>query len=107
MAPASPPSLPVSSSEPAALLSNLKTRQVLSWFGPAVVASTAYIDPGNFGTNLIAGTGFAHKLLWVLLWANLIAILIQDLSAKLRIATWPTLPQNCREHFSRPTAISV
>ncbi len=101
MAPASPPSLPVSSSEPAALLSNLKTRQVLSWFGPAFVASIAYIDPGNFGTNLIAGTGFGYKLLWVLLWSNLMAILIQYLSAKLGIATGATLPQNCREHFSR------
>ena len=105
MAPASPPSLPVSSSQPAALLSNLKTRQILSWFGPAFVASIAYIDPGNFGTNLIAGTGFGYKLLWVLLWSNLMAILIQYLSAKLGIATGATLPQNCREHFSRPTAI--
>src|ERR1700734_1973174 len=105
MAPASPPSLPVSSPEPAALLSNLKTRQVLSWFGPAFVASIAYIDPGNFGTNLIAGTGFGYKLLWVLLWSNLMAILIQYLSAKLGIATGATLPQNCREHFSRRTAI--
>src|SRR5271156_4970525 len=107
MAPASPPSLPVSSTEPAALLSNLKTRQVLSWFGPAFVASIAYIDPGNFGTNLIAGTGFGYKLLWVLLWSNLMAILIQRRSAKLGIATGATLPQNCREHFSRRTAIML
>ncbi len=69
------------------------------------MASIAYIDPGNFGTNLIAGTGFGYKLLWVLLWSNLMAILIQYLSAKLGIATGATLPQNCREHFSRPTAI--
>ncbi len=103
MPPASPPSLPVSS--PAPLLSNLKTRQALYWFGPAFVASIAYIDPGNFGTNLIAGTGFGYKLLWVLLWSNLMAILIQYLSAKLGIATGATLPQNCREHFSRRTAI--
>ncbi len=105
MAPASPPSLPVRSSQPASSLSSLKTSQVLSWFGPAFVASIAYIDPGNFGTNLIAGTGFGYKLLWVLLWSNLMAILIQYLSAKLGIATRATLPQNCREHFSRPTAI--
>jgi manganese transport protein len=90
---------------PVAQAPKLKTRQVLSWFGPAFVASIAYIDPGNFGTNLIAGTGFGYKLLWVLLWANLMAILIQYLSAKLGIATAATLPQNCREHFSRPTAI--
>ena len=77
---------------------------VLSWFGPAFVASIAYIDPGNFGTNLIAGTGFGYKLLWVLLWSNLMAILIQYLSAKLGIATGATLPENCRLHFSRTTA---
>ena len=105
MVPASPPSLPVSSPRPAELLSDLKPRQFLSWFGPAFVASIAYIDPGNFGTNLIAGTGFGYKLLWVLLWSNLMAILIQYLSAKLGIATGATLPQNCREHFSRRTAI--
>ena len=107
MTPASPPSLSDSSSPPGALLSGLKTRQALSWFGPAFVASIAYIDPGNFGTNLIAGTGFGYKLLWVLLWSNLMAILIQYLSAKLGIATGATLPQNCREHFSRPTAIML
>ena len=105
MPPASPPSLPVSPTAP--LLSNLKTRQALYWFGPAFVASIAYIDPGNFGTNLIAGTGFGYKLLWVLLWSNLMAILIQYLSAKLGIATGATLPQNCREHFSRRTAIGL
>jgi manganese transport protein len=90
---------------PVAQAPKLKTRQMLSWFGPAFVASIAYIDPGNFGTNLIAGTGFGYRLLWVLLWSNLMAILIQYLSAKLGIATAATLPQNCREHFSRPTAI--
>jgi manganese transport protein len=105
MSSASPPSLPVS--PPPALLANLKSRQALSWFGPAFVASIAYIDPGNFGTNLIAGTGFGYKLLWVLLWSNLMAILIQYLSAKLGIATGATLPQNCREHFSRPTGIAL
>src|SRR6201994_643117 len=102
---ATPPSLPVSPSPPEAQLSKLKTSRALSWFGPAFVASIAYIDPGNFGTNLIAGTGFGYKLLWVLLWSNLMAILIQYLSAKLGIATGATLPQNCREHFSRPPAL--
>jgi manganese transport protein len=101
---ASSPSLPVSPG-PAARLSPVKTRQIFSWFGPAFVASIAYIDPGNFGTNLIAGTGFGYKLLWVLLWSNLMAILIQYLSAKLGIVTGATLPQNCRDQFSRPTAI--
>jgi manganese transport protein len=80
----------------------VKTHKAWYWFGPAFVASIAYIDPGNFGANLIAGTGFGYKLLWVLLWSNLMAILIQYLSAKLGIATGRTLPQNCRDHFSRP-----
>ena len=106
MSSASPPSLPNSPSEPpGGLLSPLKSRQAFSWFGPAFVASIAYIDPGNFGANLLAGTGFGYKLLWVLLWSNLMAILIQYLSAKLGIATGLTLPQNCREHFSRTTSI--
>src|SRR5580704_6593307 len=105
MAPVSPPPLPVSSSQPAALLPNLKTRKALYWFGPAFVASIAYIDPGNFATNFAGGTSFGYKLLWVLLWSNAMAILIQYLAAKLGIATGRTLPQNCREHFSRPVTI--
>src|SRR5271163_994116 len=107
MAPVSPPSLPMTSSQPAALLPNLKTRQALYWFGPAFVASIAYIDPGNFATHFAGRTSFGYKLLWVLLWSNLMAILIQYLSAKLGIATGRTLPQNCREHFSRRTAIGL
>ena len=99
------PPLPASSSPPHTKQSKWKARHIFSWFGPAFVASIAYIDPGNFGTNLIAGTGFGYKLLWVLLWSNLMAILIQYLSAKLGIATGATLPQNCRLHFSRKTAI--
>src|ERR1700748_1012425 len=95
------------SAPPVALDTKPKTRQIFSWFGTAFVASIAYIDPGNVGTNLSAGTGFGYKLLWVLLWSNLMAILIQYLSAKLGIATGATLPQNCREHFSRPTAIGL
>src|SRR3954466_674681 len=71
------------------------------YFGPAFVASVAYIDPGNFATNIEGGTRFGYSLLWVLLWSNAMAILIQYLSAKLGIATGRTLPQNCRAHFSR------
>ncbi len=73
------------------------------YFGPAFVASIAYIDPGNFATNIEAGTRFGYKLLWVLLWSNLMAILVQYLAAKLGIATGKTLPQNSRAHFSRRT----
>ena len=70
------------------------------YFGPAFVASVAYIDPGNFATNIEGGTRFGYTLLWVLLWSNAMAILIQYLAAKLGIVTGRTLPQNCREHFS-------
>ena len=78
---------------------------MLSYFGPAFVASVAYIDPGNFATNILAGTQFGYRLLWVLLWSNAMAILIQYLSAKLGIVTGMSLPQNCRKHFPRPVTI--
>lgn len=86
-------------------LAHLPQRQVWFYFGPAFVASVAYIDPGNFATNIEAGSVFHYDLLWVLLWSNLMAILVQYLSAKLGIATGRTLPQNCRTHFSRPATI--
>ena len=79
-------------------------RQFLHHLGPAFVASIAYIDPGNFAANFEAGARFGNRLLWVLLWSNAMAILIQYLSAKLGIATGKTLPRNCREHFSRRTS---
>jgi manganese transport protein len=85
----------------------VKGRQLLAHFGPAFVASIAYIDPGNFATNFDGGARFGYKLLWVLLWSNLMAILIQYLSAKLGIATGRTLPQNCREYFSRPVTVTL
>ena len=72
------------------------------YFGPAFVASVAYIDPGNFATNIDGGSHFGYTLLWVLLWSNAMAILVQYLSAKLGIATGKTLPQNCRSFFSPP-----
>ena len=78
-----------------------------TYFGPAFVASVAYIDPGNFATNIEGGSRFGYRLLWVLLWSNAMAILIQYLSAKLGIVTGLTLPQNCRKHFSRRTAIAL
>jgi manganese transport protein len=78
-----------------------------SYFGPAFVASVAYIDPGNFATNILGGTQFGYRLLWVLLWSNIMAMLIQYLSAKLGIVTGLTLPQNCRKHFSRPAVLGL
>ncbi|HXB61435.1 MAG TPA: Nramp family divalent metal transporter [Acidobacteriaceae bacterium] len=87
------------------LLPELRRSELWTYFGPAFVASVAYIDPGNFATNIDGGTRFGYKLLWVLLWSNLMAILIQYMSAKLGIVTGRTLPQNCRDHFSRPMTI--
>jgi manganese transport protein len=78
-----------------------------SYFGPAFVASVAYIDPGNFATNILGGSQFGYRLLWVLLWSNAMAILVQYLSAKLGIVTGRTLPQNCRLHFSRRTSFAL
>jgi manganese transport protein len=75
--------------------------EIWTYFGPAFVASVAYIDPGNFATNIEGGSRFGYRLLWVLLWSNIMAILIQYLSAKLGIVTGLTLPQNCRKHFSQ------
>src|ERR1700758_4706535 len=86
-------------------LPRMRSSQLWSYLGPAFVASIAYIDPGNFATNFDGGSRFGYKLLWVLLWSNAMAILIQYLAAKLGIATGKTLPQNCREHFSRPVTI--
>jgi manganese transport protein len=78
----------------------------LAWyFGPAFVASVAYIDPGNFATNIEGGARFGYSLLWVLLWSNLMAVLVQSLSAKMGIATGRSLPQNCRLLFSRRMTI--
>eukprot|EP00906_Rhabdomonas_costata_P009662 RCo013645 len=71
--------------------------------GPAFVVSVAYIDPGNFATNIGAGSIFSYHLLWVILWCNVVAIFLQSLSAKLGIATGNNLPQMCAQRFSYPT----
>jgi manganese transport protein len=84
---------------------SFRSDQVWSYFGPAFVASVAYIDPGNFSTNILGGSQFGYRLLWVLLWSNVMAIIIQYLAAKLGIVTGLTLPQNCRKHFSRKASI--
>nr|WP_246014896.1 Nramp family divalent metal transporter [Kutzneria buriramensis] len=72
--------------------------------GPAFVAAVAYIDPGNFATNITAGGLFGYRLLWVILVANLAAMLVQYLSAKLGIATGRDLPELCRRHLPRPVS---
>src|SRR5438270_95783 len=78
-------------------------RALLPFLGPAFIASIAYTDPGNFATNISAGAQFGYALLWVILLANLMAMLIQSLAAKLGIATGMNLAEMCRAHFPRWT----
>jgi manganese transport protein len=84
-----------------------RVRRVLPFLGPAFVASVAYMDPGNFATNVQAGADYGYMLLWVLLASNLMAILIQSLSAKLGIASGMTLPQAIRANTGRRTNIGL
>ncbi|OAT79132.1 divalent metal cation transporter [Mangrovibacter phragmitis] len=74
----------------------------LTLLGPAFIAAIGYIDPGNFATNIQAGASFGYQLLWVVVWANLMAMLIQILSAKLGIATGKNLAEHIRDHYPRP-----
>jgi manganese transport protein len=80
-------------------------RAVLPFLGPAFIAAVAYVDPGNFATNMAAGSQYGYMLLWVVLGANLMAMLIQSMSAKLGIATGRSLPEVCRDRFPRPVVI--
>ena len=75
--------------------------RLLPFLGPAFIASIAYVDPGNFATNIQGGAQFGYELLWVILASNLMAMLLQALSAKLGIATGKNLAEHCREHFPR------
>ena len=79
--------------------------RLLPFLGPAFIACVAYIDPGNFATNIAAGSRFGYQLVWVIVAANIMAMLIQTLSAKLGIATGQNLPEVCRERFSRRTSV--
>ena len=86
------------------ILARGRVRAMLSMLGPAFVAAVAYVDPGNFATNIQGGARFGYLLLWVVLAANLMAMLIQYLSAKLGVVTDRNLPELCREHYPRPVA---
>jgi manganese transport protein len=77
------------------------------FLGPAFIAAVAYIDPGNFATNISGGAKFGYLLLWVVLAANLVAMVVQAQSAKLGIATGKNLAELCRERFSRRTSIGL
>ena len=79
-----------------------RLRTYLAFVGPAVVASIAYMDPGNFATNIQAGAKYGYRLLWVVLLANVTAMLFQALSAKLGIATGRNLAEICRDQLPRP-----
>ncbi|MEU9233532.1 Nramp family divalent metal transporter [Streptomyces subrutilus] len=76
-------------------------------YGPAFVAAIAYVDPGNFATNFAAGSQFGYLLLWVIIAGNLMAVLVQILSAKLGLATKRDLPQMCRRQFPRPVVLGL
>ncbi|HEX2945747.1 MAG TPA: Nramp family divalent metal transporter [Clostridia bacterium] len=80
-----------------------RARTLLKFIGPAFVVSVAYIDPGNFATNISGGSVYNYSLVWVILWSNMMAIFLQSLSAKLGIATGCSLPQMCGKVFSRKT----
>jgi manganese transport protein len=82
-------------------------RALLPFTGPAFVASVAYMDPGNFATNIRGGALFGYRLLWVVVLANLVAMLFQALSAKLGIATGKNLAELCREHAPKPLVIAM
>lgn len=84
-----------------------KARYAIGLLGPAFVAAVAYVDPGNFATNIAGGAQYGYLLLWVILAANLMAMLIQYLSAKIGIATGRSLPELCREHFPRRTTFGL
>lgn len=82
-------------------------RALAPFAGPAFIASIAYMDPGNFATNVQGGSLFGYNLLWVVVFANLTAMLFQALSAKLGIVTGKNLPEVCRERFSPPVSIAM
>jgi manganese transport protein len=84
-----------------------KLARLLPFLGPAFIASVAYMDPGNFATNIQGGAQFGYTLLWVIVASNLMAMLIQTLSAKLGIASGENLAQHCRNQFSRPVVIGM
>ena len=82
-------------------------RSLLAFAGPAVIASVAYMDPGNFATNIQAGSTYGYQLLWVVLLASVVSMLFQAMSAKLGIVTGRSLAELCRDEFPRPVVIAM
>jgi len=79
-----------------------RTRQLWPLLGPAFVTAIAYVDPGNFATNITAGSTYGYLLVWVIIVSNVMAMLIQYLSAKAGVATGKSLPALCRDNLPRP-----
>src|SRR5438132_7500484 len=79
-------------------------RRFLAFSGPAFLISVGYMDPGNWGTDIEAGSKFGYRLMWVLLLSNLMAVLLQTLSARLGVVTGRDLAQACREQYPRPVS---
>src|SRR5204862_72269 len=82
-------------------------RKILSFFGPAYMVSVGYMDPGNWATDIAGGSQFGYTLIWVLLMSNIIALLLQSLSARLGIVRGRDLAQASRETYSKPVNISL
>ena len=82
-------------------------RKLWPFLGPAFIAAVAYVDPGNFATNISGGAQYGYLLLWVILLSNLMAMLIQSMSAKLGIATGKNLPEVSRARFSKPVTFGL
>src|SRR6202162_2084231 len=89
------------------LRSRGRARGIVALLGPAFVAAVAYIDPGNFATNFAAGAKVGYALVWVVIVANLMAMLVQYQSAKVGVVTGLDLPELCRENFPRPVSRSL
>jgi manganese transport protein len=102
MAVTAPGASPVAAAARAPLARRRRLRGGLAMLGPAFVAAIAYVDPGNFATNIQSGARYGYLLLWVVVVANLIAMLVQYLSAKLGIVTGQSLPEQVRARFPRP-----
>ena len=81
--------------------------RLLPFIGPAFIAAVAYVDPGNFATNIAGGSRYGYTLVWVIVASNLMAVLIQTLSAKLGVATGRNLAEVCRDRFPRRVVIGL
>src|SRR5947208_12181504 len=82
-------------------------RKLWAFSGPGYLVAVGYMDPGNWATDLAGGSAFGYRLLSIILLSNLMAILLQSLSARLGIVTGRDLAQACRDHYSRPVAIGL